>query len=113
MNRNLRKKLSDNCTIIDLHDRSVIAGITDRNITADLAKRTLKKAILSQPGIDLNKLMIHSEFTSIIITLRKNSIRQLKNLRMYNITMCVRIPITTIKRLMRHAMGLHKSCSKN
>lgn len=26
-----------NCTIIDLHDRSVIASITDRNITADLA----------------------------------------------------------------------------
>ena len=25
-----------NCTIIDLHDRSVIASITDRNITSDL-----------------------------------------------------------------------------
>ena len=25
-----------NCTIIDLHDRSVVASITDRNITADL-----------------------------------------------------------------------------
>ena len=34
-----------NCTIIDLHDRSVVASITDRNITADLAKRTLEKAI--------------------------------------------------------------------
>lgn len=33
-----------NCTIIDLHDRSVIASITDRNITADLAKRTLEKS---------------------------------------------------------------------
>ena len=31
-----------NCTIIDLYDRSVIAGITDRNITSDLAKRTLE-----------------------------------------------------------------------
>lgn len=50
-----------NCTIIDLHDRSVIASITDRNITADLAKRTLEKAIKSQPGIDLNKLMVHSD----------------------------------------------------
>ena len=30
-----------------------------------------------------------------------------------NIIMCVRIPITTIKRLMRHAMGLRKPCSKN
>ena len=29
-----------NCTIIDLHDRSVIASITDRNITSDLAIRT-------------------------------------------------------------------------
>lgn len=28
-----------NCTILDLHDRSVIASITDKNITADLAKR--------------------------------------------------------------------------
>ena len=36
-----------NCTIIDLHDRSVIASITDKNITADLAKRTLEKAIKS------------------------------------------------------------------
>ncbi len=28
-----------NCAIIDLHDRSVVASITERNITADLAKR--------------------------------------------------------------------------
>ena len=26
-----------NCTILDLYDRSVIASITDRNITSDLA----------------------------------------------------------------------------
>ena len=45
-----------NCTIIDLHDRSVIASITDKSITADLAKRTLEKAIHSQPGIELGKL---------------------------------------------------------
>lgn len=50
-----------NCTIIDLHDRSVISSITDKNITADLAKRTLEKAIHSQPGIDLSKLLLHSE----------------------------------------------------
>ena len=50
-----------NCSIIDLHDRSIIASITDRNITADLAKRTLEKAIQSQPGIDLQKLMLHSD----------------------------------------------------
>lgn len=28
-----------NCSILDLHDRSVIASITDKNITADLAIR--------------------------------------------------------------------------
>ena len=50
-----------NCTIIDLHDRSVIASITDKSITADLAKRTLEKAIHSQPGIELSKLLLHSD----------------------------------------------------
>ena len=50
-----------NCTIIDLYDRSVVASITDRNITADLSKRTLQRAIDSQPGINLKKLMIHSD----------------------------------------------------
>ena len=32
-----------NCTILDLYDRSVIASITDKNITANLAIRTLKR----------------------------------------------------------------------
>lgn len=36
-------------------------SITDKNITADLAKRTLKKAVNSQPGIDLSKLLVHSD----------------------------------------------------
>ena len=36
-------------------------SITDRNITSDLAKRTLEKAIHSQPGIDLSKLLVHSD----------------------------------------------------
>ena len=40
-----------NCNIIDLHDRSVIASITDRNITSDPAIRTLRKALESQPTI--------------------------------------------------------------
>ena len=61
-----------NCTIIDLHDRSVIASITDRNITAALGKRTVEKAIHSQPGIDLSTLLVHSDqgsqFTSQEIT---------------------------------------------
>lgn len=49
-----------NCTILDLHDRSVIASITDKNITADLAKRTLEKAIHSQPPIK-GVLILHSD----------------------------------------------------
>ena len=50
-----------NYTIIDLRDRSIVASITERDITADLAKRTLAKAINSQPGIDLSKLLVHSD----------------------------------------------------
>ncbi len=50
-----------NCSIIDLHDRSLIASITDKNITADLDKRTLQKAIDSQPGIDPKSLLLHSD----------------------------------------------------
>lgn len=49
-----------NCTIIDLHDRSVVASITDRNISADLAIRTLRKAIESQPEIK-GVLILHSD----------------------------------------------------
>lgn len=48
-----------NCTIIDLHDRSVVASITDRHITSDLAIRTLEKALESQrPAKD--NLILHS-----------------------------------------------------
>jgi len=49
-----------NCTIIDLHDRSVVAGITDRHITGDLAIRTLQKALDSQPAIK-GELILHSD----------------------------------------------------
>ncbi len=60
-----------NCTIIDLHDRSVIASITDKNITSDLAIRTLKKALESQPKIN-GELILHSDqgsqFTSKAFT---------------------------------------------
>ena len=49
-----------NCTIIDLHDRSVIASITDRHITSDLAIRTLQKALESQPEIK-GELILHSD----------------------------------------------------
>ena len=49
-----------NCTIIDLHERSVIASITDRHITSDLAIRTLRKALDSQPVIK-GELILHSD----------------------------------------------------
>ena len=49
-----------NCTIIDLHDRSVVASITDRHITSDLAIRTLEKALNSQKSISSN-LILHSD----------------------------------------------------
>jgi transposase InsO family protein len=49
-----------NCSIIDLHERSVIASITDRTITSDLAIRTLQKAIDSQPEIT-GELILHSD----------------------------------------------------
>ena len=49
-----------NCTIIDLHDRSVVASITDRHITSDLAIRTLQKALGSQPAIK-GELILHSD----------------------------------------------------
>lgn len=49
-----------NCSILDLHDRSVIASITDRNITSDLAIRTLQKALDSQPEIK-GPLILHSD----------------------------------------------------
>ena len=49
-----------NCTVLDLYDRSVVASITDRNITSDLAIRTLKKALESQPSVT-DGLMLHSD----------------------------------------------------
>lgn len=49
-----------NCSILDLHDRSIVASITDKNITSDLAIRTLKKALDSQPKIK-DSLILHSD----------------------------------------------------
>lgn len=49
-----------NCTIIDLHDRSVAASITDRHITSGPAIRTLQKALDSQPAIK-GELILHSD----------------------------------------------------
>ena len=46
--------------MIDLHDRSVVASITDRHITSSLAIRTLQKALETQnPAQD--GLILHSD----------------------------------------------------
>lgn len=52
-----------NCSIVDLYDRSVIASVTDRQITSDLAIQTLKKALESQPQIK-GELILHSDHGS-------------------------------------------------
>ena len=49
-----------NCSVIDLHDRSVVSSITDRNITSNLAIRTVKKALKSQTTVSRN-LILHSD----------------------------------------------------
>ena len=49
-----------NCSIVDPHDRSVIASITDRHMTADPEVRTIRKAIESQPEIK-RVLILHSD----------------------------------------------------
>ena len=45
--------------LLDLYDRSVAASITDRHITTNLAIRTLKKALDSQPAVK-RELILHS-----------------------------------------------------
>ena len=49
-----------NCTTIDLHDRSVVASITDRYITSELAIRTLQKALEFQRPAE-GSLILHSD----------------------------------------------------
>ena len=49
-----------NCSIIDLYDRSVVASITDKSMTSELAIRTLEKAIESQ-GLQKGTLVLHSD----------------------------------------------------
>ena len=49
-----------NCSLLDLHDRSIVSSITDKNITVDLAIRTVKKALESQPVIK-GRLILHSD----------------------------------------------------
>ena len=49
-----------NCSIVDLYDRSIIASVTERQITSGLAIRTLKKALESQTQIK-EELILHSD----------------------------------------------------
>ena len=49
-----------NCSIIDLYDRSVVASINGKEITSDLAIRTVKRALNSQPAIN-QQLILHSD----------------------------------------------------
>lgn len=49
-----------NCSIIDLYDRSVVASITDRRITSELAERTVRAA-LKKHLRRLQPLILHSD----------------------------------------------------
>lgn len=49
-----------NCSIIDLHDRSIVASLNGKEITAELAINTLKKAINSQSKLS-EELILHSD----------------------------------------------------
>jgi transposase InsO family protein len=49
-----------NCAIIDLYDRSVVASMNGKEITSNLAIRTVKKALNSQPAIK-QQLILHSD----------------------------------------------------
>lgn len=49
-----------NCTIIDLFDRSVVASITDKNITGELAIKTLQRALKTKK-INKGSLLLHSD----------------------------------------------------
>ena len=50
-----------NCTIIDLYDRSVIASVHGRNITAELGKKALEAAISQYPWVLTNGVILHSD----------------------------------------------------
>ncbi len=50
-----------NCTIIDLFDRSVVASVTDKEITAELAKMALSKAIKDNPKVLKTGVILHSD----------------------------------------------------
>jgi transposase InsO family protein len=49
-----------NCSIIDLHDRSVVASLNGKEITSELAINTVKKALALQPALH-GQLILHSD----------------------------------------------------
>lgn len=49
-----------NCTIIDLHDRFVVATLNAKEINSELAINTIKKAFAAQPRINAG-LILHSD----------------------------------------------------
>lgn len=56
-----------NCTILDLYRRNVVACITERNMTSDLAIHTLQKALDSHPNIK-GDLILHADRGSQFIS---------------------------------------------
>ncbi len=50
-----------NCAIIDLYDRSVIASVCGRNITAELAIKTVEKALAQHPWVLSKGIILHSD----------------------------------------------------
>jgi transposase InsO family protein len=49
-----------NCSIIDLHDRSVVASLNGKEITSELAINTVIKALALQPALH-GQLILHSD----------------------------------------------------
>ena len=50
-----------NCTIIDLFDRSVIASVSGKNITSQLAIEVLETALASLPRQAGKGIVLHSD----------------------------------------------------
>ncbi|WP_448947839.1 DDE-type integrase/transposase/recombinase [Lachnoanaerobaculum sp.] len=77
-----------NFTIINLYDRSVVAIITDRHITSELAIRILQQTLDSQAYISRD-IILHSDhgkqYTSKSFTkvCKKNDIKQSRNKSRY------------------------------
>lgn len=46
-----------NCSVLDLHDRSILASITDKNITSDHGIRTVQKTHASQSKISADLIL--------------------------------------------------------